>query len=300
MKVAITGSTGLVGSALVDHLRSQGHDVVPILRGDPSDPGAHWDPANNWIRDGAFDGIEAVINLSGASIGDGRWTARRKRELETSRIDLSRFLISHLGAVQSPPRIYVQSSAVGYYGPRGDEVLDEESAAGQGYLAGLVADWEAEAGKASDRGMRVALIRSGLVLSGQGGALKKMLLPFKLGIGGKLGSGKQYFSWVSLPDIVNIYTHALGDGLQGVVNGTSPNPVTNAEYTKALGRALHRPTLLPTPGFGVKLLFGGELTDELLLSGQRVVPAKLQAAGFRFQHPTIDDAFDHIFKRKAA
>ena len=300
MKVAITGSTGLVGGALVPHLRQLGHDVVAIVRGDQSNPRAHWDPASNWIREGAFDGVDGVINLSGASIGDGRWTASRKRELHTSRIDLSRFLISQLAAMPAPPAVYVQASAVGYYGPRGDDLLDETSSKGEGYLAELVAEWEAEGQKASEHGMRTVLVRSGLVLSGQGGALKKMLLPFKLGIGGKLGSGNQYFSWVSLPDIVNVYAYVLANEVEGVINGTAPNPVTNAEYTKALGRALHRPTLLPTPSFGVKLLFGGELTDELLLSGQRVVPATLKARGFEFQQATIEDAFEHIFKRRAA
>jgi hypothetical protein len=300
MKIAITGSRGLVGDALARRLRTDRHTVVPIIRGERSDPRAHWDPAGNWVREGAFDGVEGVVNLSGASIGDGRWTEKRKELLSTSRVDLSRFLVAHLAAMATPPRVYVQASAVGYYGPRDDEELDESSAKGDGFLAGLVDEWEAEGRKAGAHGMRTVLVRSGLVLSERGGALKKMLPPFKMGLGGRLGSGEQYLSWVSLADIAAVYANALTSDLEGVVNGTAPNPVTNAEYTKALGKALGRPTILPTPAFAMKLLFGGELADELLLSGQRVLPRRLEAAGFEFAQPRVEDALNAIFKRRAA
>ena len=298
MRVAITGSTGLVGTALQSRLRELGHEVVPVTRGDLSDPGVLWNPPMQAIRDGAFDDVDAVINLSGASIGDGRWTEKRKQLLRTSRIDLTDFLVAHLSRLENGPSVLVNASAVGYYGTPGDELLTEASPRGDDFAASLVGDWEDSAIRARDHGMRVAIVRSGIVLSAEGGALKKMLLPFKLGLGGRLGSGRQYFSWVSLPDIVEIYVHALTSDIDGVLNGTAPAPVTNAEYTKALGAALGRPTIFPVPGFAMKLLFGSELAESLLLNGQRVLPARLQTDGFEFKRPTVQEALNAIFKTK--
>lgn len=297
MKVAITGSTGMLGTALAQRLRSEGHEVMPVVRGDRSNPGAHWDPGANWVREGAFDGVDAVVNLSGANLGDKRWTASRKEELRTSRVDLTRFLVAQLGALPEAPAALVQASAVGYYGDRGDEELDETSSKGSGFLASLVHDWEAEGSKARDHRMRVALMRAGPILSARGGALKKMLLPFKLGAGGRVGSGRQYFSWVSIDDAVSAYVAALTSDLDGVVNVVAPNPVTNAEYTRALGRAVKRPTFLPVPTLALKALYGGELVDEMLLAGQRAIPSRLLERGFEFEHPEIDSALSHILRR---
>ncbi len=299
MRIAITGSSGLVGTTLQARLAALGHEVIPIHRGDPSDPRATWKPSQKWIREGAFEGVDAVINLSGANLGAKRWTSDRKAELVSSRVDLTRFLVDHLASLPNGPRILVQASAVGVYGPHGDEVLTEDSPPGEGFIGDLCDRWEAEAASARSHGIRVTVVRCGVVLAKEGGAIGKMLLPFKLGMGGRISSGKQYLSWVSLRDAIDGYIYALEHGPDGVMNLTSPNPVTNAEFTKALGGALHRPTLLPVPTFGLNLLYGKQLPKEMLIEGQRVVPKYLEDAGFEFHDPTIRGALDAIFNPSA-
>ena len=289
-RIAITGSSGLIGSAFRAHAESAGHEIVRVRRGAPSDPAASWDPQTGWFREGALEGVDAVVHLAGESIGDGRWSARRKQELVSSRIDGTRLLIDHLASLERKPAVLVCASAIGFYGDRGDEQLSEESSAGTGFLADLVVAWEREAARANELGIRTVFTRFGIVLSKEGGALKKMLLPFKMGVGGRLGAGKNWMSFVALPDVVGAIETAITSDLSGPVNVTAPNPVTNADYTKALGKAIHRPTLFPVPPFGLKLLFGAETAEELLLSSQRVNPAKLSAAGYRFHQPDIASA----------
>ena len=280
MRVAITGSSGLIGTALRARLEAEGHNVVPFVRGAAEKPGAMWDPGADWIRPGAFDGVDAVVHLAGASIGEGRWTAARRKELLNSRVAPTRLLVSQLAALPRPP-ILVSASAIGYYGNRGDEVLDEEAARGTGFLADVTAAWEAAAIAGREAEVRTSILRFGVVLSRKGGALPRMLLPFRLGAGGNLGSGRQWMSWVTLDDATRAICHVLASGTDGTFNVTAPNPVTNREFTRALARALHRPALIPIPPFALRLLLG-ESADELLLAGQRVVPSRLAAAGFQF------------------
>ncbi len=298
MRVAIAGASGLIGTTLTARLTSAGHEVVAVRRGPSSDPTAMWNPAVGWIRDGALSGFDAVVNLAGESIGQGRWSTRRRQALRASRIDSTRLLIDHLGALPNPPRVYLGASAIGYYGNRADELLDEGAAPGNGFLADLVRDWEAEHTRAGAAGMRTTILRFGVVLSSDGGVLQRMLLPFRLGIGGPLGSGRQYFSWVSMEDTVGAIEFALTHEVAGVFNVTAPQPVTNREFTRALGRALRRPAFAPIPPFALRLLFGGS-ADELLLWGQRVVPAGLRANGYAFVHSTVESALRAALGRPA-
>jgi uncharacterized protein (TIGR01777 family) len=290
MRVAITGSTGFVGTALTEHLRSNGHDVVPVVRGDSSDPEALWNPEQDWVRDGALEGVDALVHLAGASIGEGRWSDSRKRLLRSSRIEATRLLVDHLATLESRPRVVIGASAVGYYGDREDEELTEDAAAGEDFLAEIARDWERETLRAAEQGARAVVLRTGIVLAGHGGALPRMLLPFKLGAGGRLGSGRQWMSWISLGDAVRVIAFALEqDELSGPVNAVAPGAVTNREFTKVLGRVLRRPTFMPAPGFALRLLLG-EQAKALLLSGQHVVPRRLSDAGFEFTHEELEPA----------
>lgn len=296
-RIAISGSSGLVGSALRARLAAQGHEVVRVLRGNDSDPAALWNPEQGWFRPGALEGCDAVVHLAGASIGDGRWTENRKSALRSSRIEATRLLVDHLGTLERKPAVLITASAVGFYGSRGDEELTEESPAGNDFLAGLTVEWEREAARAATFGIRTVMSRFGVILAKEGGALTRMLLPFKLGAGGRIGNGRQWMAWVSLADAVRAVEYAIAtDSIEGPVNVTAPNPVTNAAFTKALGGALHRPTLLPTPTFGLKLLLGGEAAEGLLLTSQRVLPRKLEASGFRFDQPAIDTALAAVLR----
>ncbi|MGH2633826.1 MAG: TIGR01777 family oxidoreductase [Tepidiformaceae bacterium] len=295
-KIAITGSSGLVGSALRQRLESEGHEVVRIIHGDKSDPAAMWDPTNGWVRDSAFDGCDAVVHLAGESIGNGRWTDSRKQKLRASRIEATRLLVDHLAAMTIRPRAFVAASAIGFYGDRGDEQLSEQSPKGAGFLADLVEDWERETLRATEVGMRAVALRFGIILAKDGGALPRMLLPFKFGAGGKLGSGKQWMSWLTLDDIVSILERAITGDFEGVYNAVSPNPVRNSDMAKAIGRALHRPALLPTPKFALKLMLGSA-ADELLFFSQRVYPARLIAAGFPFAHPELGEPLASVLDR---
>ena len=293
MRIGMTGSSGLIGTAAAELLTRAGHEVVRLHRGRVDGPGPRWDPAGGWIEDGAFDGCDAVVHLAGASIGEGRWTPARKRELRASRIEATRLLVDHLGSLERPPRVLVSASAIGYYGDRGDEMLEEDARPGTGFLAELVRDWEAEVARASDAGMRVAMLRFGIVLATEGGALPRMLLPFRLGIGGRLGSGRQWFSWVALPDAARAIEWAVTHDVRGALNVTAPGPLTNVDFTRTLGQVLHRPAVLPAPRLGLRLLLG-EAADELLLSSTRAVPARLLASGFEFEYSEADEALEAV------
>lgn len=290
LKVAITGASGLIGSSLTHFLTTAGHTVYPIVRRKAGEGEISWDPMEGRIDRDALEGVDAVVHLAGESIAGGRWTAQKKRAIWKSRIDGTRVLVDALNQMRTPPRVLVSSSAVGFYGDRGNESLSEESKPGKGFLADLCQEWEGEALKARQSGVRVVLLRTGLVLSPAGGALGSMLLPFKMGVGGRLGSGRQYVSWIDHDDLVGLYYHAIVDStVRGPVNGTAPHPVPNATFTSTLGRVLHRPTFLPVPGLAVKALFG-EMGQALLLEGARVFPTAAQRSGFTFQFEGLEDS----------
>jgi len=290
MEVAITGSSGLIGTALCRHLQERGDRVVRVVRRSPQ-PGEdviEWHPDRDEIDSGAFDGLDAVVNLAGESIGARRWSSEQKRRLIDTRVQSTRLLSRVLAQSVRAPAIFVSGSAMGYYGSRGDEELVESSAPGHGFLAELAVAWETATAEASAAGRRVAHLRTGLVLGGDATALTRMLLPFKLGVGGRLGNGRQYWSWISLTDEVRAIAWILDhDDISGPVNLVGPAPVTNAEFSRALGRVLHRPALLPAPKLALEVLLGRELADELLFSSQRVVPDVLLRSGFRFEHETV-------------
>jgi len=289
MKIAVTGASGLVGSALCPRLEQQGHETVALTRARDSD-GIHWDPAAGEIDAASLEGFDAVVHLAGESIAEGRWTKAKKARIHESRRDGTRLLAQALAGLQNRPSVLVSASAIGYYGDRDDEVLTVDSAPGEGFLAEVCQDWEAAAQPAAEAGIRVVHPRIGVVLSREGGALKKMLLPFKLGVGGRIGSGRQYWSWIQLDDLVSAISHLIhADTLHGAVNAVAPNPVTNREFTKALGRVLSRPTFLPMPAFAARLALG-QMANDLLLASTRVIPSKLQESGFSFEFPTIEDA----------
>src|SRR5712692_33539 len=295
MKILVTGSSGLVGTALGSGLARAGHTVCRLVRpnsaageGPKEGFAVAWNPASGELG-GAGVGADAVVNLAGASIADGRWTTQRKALLHSSRIDTTRALVGALAKMNARPSVLVSASAIGCYGDRGDETLTEESKPGADFLAGLAQEWEAEALKAEALGIRVVLARFGIILAHEGGALPKMMLPFKFGAGGKLGSGQQWMSWVTLEDVVGILRFAIENGslggarnispVRGAINVVSPQPLQNTEFTKVLAKALHRPALFPAPAFALRLALG-EMADALLLSSQRVVPQKLLQLGY--------------------
>jgi uncharacterized protein (TIGR01777 family) len=290
--VAITGSSGLVGRRLATVLHDAGIDVLRIVRR-PARSGAgeaEWDPAGQKIETAKLDGADAVVHLAGENIAAGRWNRARKRAIVESRVDGTRFLSETLAGLDDPPRTLICASAIGYYGDRGDEPLRESSNPGTGFLAETCAAWEAASTAAGGVGVRVVHLRIGIVLSREGGALAKMLTPFTLGLGGVIGGGRQFMSWIGLTDLVRVIRFALeNDELSGPVNTVAPNAVTNREFTKTLGRVLRRPTLVRVPGFAAKLAFG-EMADALLLSGARVIPQRLTDSGFAFTHPTLESA----------
>ena len=300
MDVVVSGSHGLIGSALVPALGAAGHGVRRLVRGraGPSDVG--WDPAAGTIDVAGLAGVDAVVNLAGVGIGDKRWTDAQKARIRDSRIAGTGLLAGALAGLATPPGVLVSASAVGYYGDRGDEVLTEDSGPGEGFLAEVVRDWEEAAAPAAAAGVRVVHTRSGIVLSSSGGALKKQLPLFRLGLGGPLGSGRQWVSWVSIDDEVAAILHVLRtDAVRGPVNVTAPEPVTASGMAKAIGRALHRPAVLPVPKVALGVVLGSQLTDEMLLASQRAVPSRLLASGFQFRHPGIDGALDDILHPSA-
>jgi uncharacterized protein (TIGR01777 family) len=300
MKILVTGSTGLVGRALVTAFLKDGHSVCRLVRSETNandDAGGFnvaWNPATGELG-GAAVGPDAVVNLAGASIGDGRWTSKRKEVLRASRVETTRALIEAIGRMNAKPSVFISASAIGYYGNRGAEELSEESSLGTGFLAELAKVWEAEALKAEAWRTRVVLARFGIVLAKHGGALGKMLTPFRLGLGGRLGGGKQWMSWIALEDVIAILRMAIANAaLFGPVNVVAPQPVTNEEFTKTLASALHRPAIFPAPPIALRLALGREMADALLLASQRVLPKKLQAAKYEFKHPTLDGALCNI------
>lgn len=295
MLVAVTGSTGLVGGALAPRLAAGGHRVVRLVRSTttallPGERAVSWDPDAGAIDSTGLVGVDAVVHLAGESIASGRWTEARKRRIRASRVGSTRLLAEALARLARPPRVLVAASATGYYGDRGDLVLREDSAPGSGFLAGVCREWEAAAEPAARRGIRVVHLRIGLVLSRDGGALAALLTPFRLGAGGPVGSGAQWWSWITLDDLLGAILHALAtEPLAGPVNAVAPNPVTNREFAKTLGRVLRRPALLPLPAFAARLVLG-EMAGALLLASARVVPARLQATGYAFREPALEGA----------
>ena len=301
MRVLVSGSSGLIGSEVVRRLEAEGHQVTRLVRRLPGTGEAGWDPKEGTADAPALEGHDAVVHLAGAGLGDHRWTRSYKTEILHSRTEGTGLLARTLAALDRPPRVLASGSAVGYYGDRGDEELTEDSGPGAGFLAEVVRQWEAATAPAEEAGIRVAHVRSGIVQSGKGGSLGKLKLPFQLGLGGRIGSGRQWLSWVSIDDEVGGILHVLQhEELQGPVNLTAPSPVPFGEYVKALGRALGRPTVIPTPTLGLDLLLGREMVREMLLGGQRVLPAKLQATGYRHRYPDIDSALAAALEQGAA
>ncbi|HZT60011.1 MAG TPA: TIGR01777 family oxidoreductase [Pyrinomonadaceae bacterium] len=300
MKVIVTGSTGLVGSALVRSLLADGDGVTRLVRGGaqtfsaPGTKAVRWEPESGVVDAKELEGHDAAVHLAGDPIADGRWTEEKKRRIVESRVKGTRLLAETLAGLNEKPKVLVSASAIGFYGDRGREVLREESASGEDFLSEVCREWEKATLAASQAGIRVVHVRIGVVLSAKGGALAKLITPFKLGVGGKVGDGRQYMSWITLDDTVAVIRRAItDDSLRGPVNAVAPNPVTNEEFTKALGHALGRPTFLSMPAFAARLAFG-EMADALLLSSARVEPARLNEAGFKFSHPKIDEALSRV------
>jgi uncharacterized protein (TIGR01777 family) len=303
VKILVTGSSGLVGTPLVSALGKAGHTVCRLVR--PQSEGGEgakegfavaWNPATGELG-GAGVGADAVVNLAGASIADGRWSKQRKELLRSSRIDTTRALVNALAKMNARPGVLVSASAIGYYGNRGDETLTEQSKPGTDFLASLAQEWEAEALKAEALGIRVVLARFGIILACEGGALPKMMLPFRFGAGGKLSSGQQWMSWVTLEDVVGILRLAIENAsLRGAVNAVSPQPLQNAEFTYVLAKAMHRPALFPAPAFAMRLALG-EMADALLLSSQRVAPRTLEKLGYHFVHAELSSALAAILAK---
>lgn len=304
MRILVSGSTGFLGTALVETLGTHGHSVARLLRPKKfARDGAIaptqavlWDPIFGAFDAARAEGADALVHLAGASIAGGRWNASRKELLRTSRIDATRHLMGALAKLRRPPRMIVGASAIGYYGNRGDEILTEDSATGSDFLAGLSREWEAETALGKEFGARVVNLRFGIVLAAHGGALPRIALPFKLGTGGRLGSGRQWMSWLTLAEAVRIVEFAIAaPSLAGPVNAVSPNPVRNSEFTRVLAKTLHRPALFPAPAFALRLALG-EMADALLLVSQRVTPARLVSAGYPFSQTDLGSALADIFR----
>jgi uncharacterized protein (TIGR01777 family) len=291
MKILISGSHGLVGTALMDSLKADGHDIFRLVRHYPGSPSEiEWSPDRYSIALSQIEGFDGVVHLAGESIAEGRWTDEKKKRIRESRVKGTRLLGDALANLTQQPKVMISASAVGYYGNRGDETLTEASSPGDDFLSEVCVEWEKATDLAKEKGIRTVNSRFGIILDKDGGALKKMLPPFKMGIGGRIGDGKQWMSWIALDDVVGAIKFALtNDLLQGPVNFVAPNPVRNAEFTKTLGRVLSRPTIFPIPAFGVRLAFG-EMADALLLSSQKVQPARLEAVGYEFQYSNLNDA----------
>jgi len=305
MKIAVTGSTGLVGSSLVPFLTTQGHSVKRFVRAasnsSPTAPGesAVWNPATGALDVADLEGCEAVVHLAGENIGSSRWNDEKKKQMRDSRINSTKLLVERMSQMKEPPKVFLCASAIGYYGDSGDTILSEKSEKGKGYLADLCDEWEQTAKVAQKAGIRVVNYRLGVILSPKSGALQKMLLPFQMGGGGLIGSGKQYFSWIAIDDVIGSILHCLlTPSLSGPVNAVAPNTVSNEEYTHALGSVLQRPTILPMPAFAARMAFG-EFADECLLASQRVVPDLLNQTAYQFRYRNIEPALRHLLGKEA-
>jgi uncharacterized protein len=301
MKVVVTGSSGPIGQALCSRLVSSGHHVVKVVRRPvrPGEVALAWDPEAGTIDARGLEGADAVVHLAGAGVGDGRWTESRKQILVQSRTRSTALLVDALAGLDHRPEVLVSASAIGFYGDRGDEILTEQSPPGDDFLASLCVRWEAEAAPAAEAGVRVVFARTGLVLSSEGGALPKLLALFKLGLGGRFGSGAQWWSWITLDDEIRALVWLLENDIRGPVNLTAPNPVTNREFTRILGAALSRPARLPVPRFAPRLLLGSELAEALLFTSARVQPAVLEFSGFAFSHSDLKLDLRNILKPPA-
>lgn len=290
MRVLISGATGYVGSHLVPFLRERGYVVGRLTRTPTQTEDIAWNPSQGKIETANLQPLDAVVHLAGENISDGRWTNAKKQRIRDSRVKSTHVLSETLASLTHRPQVFISASAVGYYGDRGDQILTEENGSGEGFLADVCRQWEAATQPAAQAGIRTVYLRNGLVLAGDGGALSKMLLPFKLGLGGPVGSGQQYWSWISITDWLHIILHCFTiETLSGPVNATAPHPARNLEFTHALGRMLNRPTVVPVPEFALRFALG-EMADELLFASARVTPARLQASGYEFTHATLDEA----------
>ncbi len=300
MKVLVTGATGLLGSALVPFLTAGGHEVFRLTRSNAVEGNdITWNPTAGELPRARLEGMDAVIHLAGENIAATRWSPAVKERLRHSRVDTTRFLCETLARLQRPPKTLICASAIGYYGDRGSEILTESAAPGTGFLADMCRDWEGACDPARQQGMRVVNLRIGVVLSPKGGGLAKMLTPFRLGLGGVIGSGRQYWSWISLDDMVGVIGHCLTDPrFSGPVNATAPSPVTNRDFTKTLGTVLGRPTLFPMPAFVARIMLG-EMADDLLLGSARVMPNRLSESNYWFLHPTLEGALRHLLVSRA-
>jgi uncharacterized protein (TIGR01777 family) len=306
MRILLSGSTGLVGTSLIETLERDGHQIVRLARPE-SAPGkanttraqtVRWDPVAGQFDAPAAERTDALVHLAGAPIAGRRWSVSRKNLLRTSRIEATRHLVGALSRLQHPPRVIVASSGVGYYGDRGEEILTEESSSGGDFLSALCREWEAETARGAEFGARVVMLRFGIILAAHGGALPRMALPFKLGAGGRLGSGRQWMSWLTIAEAVGMIRFALANsGLAGPTNAVTPNPVRNADFTRLLAKTLHRPALFPACAFALRLALG-EMADALLLSSQRVMPSKLELAGYRFIQPDLATALAEVLRKQ--
>jgi uncharacterized protein len=305
MRILVSGSTGFLGTSLIEALEKEGHTIARLVRPETRQskasgvPGQNvrWDPVAGEFYADAAEGADALVHLAGASIANRRWNASRKNLMRTSRIDATRHLMGALSKLRRPPRVIVAASAIGYYGDRGDEILTETSAPGSDFLATLCQEWEAETARGAEFGARVVNLRFGIILAAHGGALPRMALPFKLGVGGRIGSGRQWMSWLALSEVLGMIRFAIQNSqLSGPANAVTSTPVQNSEFTRVLAKTLHRPALFPAPAFILRLALG-EMADALLLSSQRVLPSKLEQSGYKFAQHDLAKALAEIFQR---
>jgi uncharacterized protein (TIGR01777 family) len=294
MKILVSGSHGLVGRALTTSLANSGHEVVSLVRQSANALEIEWEPNQGKINEQQLEGFNVVVHLAGESIASGRWTEEKKRKIRESRVKGTELLSSALARLSQPPPTFISASAIGFYGNRGDELLTEKSTPGEGFLPEVCVAWEKATGQAEAKGIRTIHARFGIILDEKGGALERMLTPFRMGVGGKVGNGKQWMSWIALDDVINALRFLIDETeSDGAVNFTAPNPVTNADFTEALGNVLSRPTLLSVPAFAARLAFG-EMADELLLSSAKVEPGRLKENGYEFKHPELSSALKAI------
>ncbi len=301
MRILITGASGLIGSALQKTFEAKGYDLLLASRNEPkTELEIQWTVKGGFAEPERLKGLDAVVHLAGESVSGLRWTEEKKKAIRDSRVLGTRSVVDAISRLKTKPKVLVAASAIGFYGERGNEEVTESSAAGTGFLADVAREWEAEARRAEDAGIRTVLLRTGIVLSKDGGALGTMLLPFKLGVGGVVGSGKQWMSWISLDDHIAVINYVIeNENIRGAVNSVSPNPVTNADFTKAMGEVLYRPTFIPLPEFAVSMALG-EMGDALLLTSTKVLPKRLEDAGFEFQYAELKSALDHAVSEPAA